>query len=75
MNKNAYEIRLDVLSLAHNDLVHQASQKYELELEQIRTAASIQNIAPDFSGVVFNYPTTDAIRARAEELYQFVECK
>lgn len=65
-NKNAYEIRLDVLQMAHSD----AQMKY---LEKL-------NVSRDTNGKVQNteliddlFPNPSDIIKRAEELYTFVE--
>jgi hypothetical protein len=66
MNKNAYEIRLNILQMAHAD----AQMKYLENLNTVR----------DNSGKVTNeklidelFPKSADIIARAEELYKFVE--
>lgn len=70
-NKNAYEVRLDVLTMAHNDLVGVFHQKVDILREQAN-----QNNQP-FNVKHFdeNYPTPKEIIARAQELYRFVENK
>jgi len=67
-NKNAYEIRLDVLSMAHSDLVGQYHQK----LDTHRVNADKKNHVYDVTLVDSLYPKTTDILARAEELYAFV---
>lgn len=73
-SKNAYEIRLEVLQLAHSDLFNNAAWK----LDELRKAT------PDPNGVIFErnvseadidriMPTPKQIIARAVELYAFVE--
>ena len=72
--KNAYEIRLEVLQLAHSDLLNNAAWK----LDELRKGK------PDANGVIFERnvseadidritPTSEQIIARADELYAFVE--
>lgn len=72
MPKNAYEIRLDVLQMAHGD----ANMKF---LEKLNIHRKY-----DFKGNTINppeevidslFPKTSDIIARAEELYKFVEDK
>jgi len=67
-NKNAYEIRLDVLSMAHSDLVGTYHQK----LDTHRVNADKKNEVYDVTLVDSLYPKTSDILARAEELYSFV---
>jgi hypothetical protein len=67
-NKNAYEIRLDVLSMAHSDLISQ----YHEKLSSHRTNADKKNDVYDVTLVDSLYPKTTDILARAEELYAFV---
>lgn len=73
-NKNAYEIRLEVLQLAHGDLFNNAAWK----LDELRKGQ------PDANGLIFDrnvseadidriMPTPEKIIARANELYAFVE--
>ena len=74
-NKNAYEIRLEVLQLAHGDLLNNAAWK----LDELR-----KGLKPDANGLIFERnvseaeidritPTPEQIIARADELYAFVE--
>lgn len=73
-SKNVYEIRLEVLKLAHGDLFNNAL----LKLDELRKGR------PDVNGVIFErnvsegdidriMPTPEQIIARADELYAFVE--
>ena len=73
-NKNAYEIRLEVLQLAHSDLLNNAAWK----LDELRKGK------PDSNGLIFERnvseaeidritPTPEQIIVRADELYAFVE--
>lgn len=69
MPKNAYEIRLDVLNLAHGDLVGQYHRKID---ESFRNC---ERFDKEFDTTLIEklYPSTKDIIARAEELYKFVE--
>lgn len=69
MNKNAYEIRLDVLSLAHGDLVNIYHRKVD---EHFRNSEKF-NKEFDTNLIEKLYPSSKDIIARAEELYKFVE--
>jgi hypothetical protein len=68
MPKNAYEIRLDVLQMAHAD----AQMKY---LEQLNTLRDNNGKVTDNSSIEKLFPKTSDIIDRAEELYSFVEDK
>ena len=70
MNKNAYEIRLEVLQMAHADEERRFSEKLQAlygqeERDQKRR---VDNITVDSL-----FPDTDVVTARAERLYQFVD--
>jgi hypothetical protein len=69
-NKNAYEIRLDVLQMAHGDawgMFHAVNQR-KMEDKQIPTS--------DYETIVKeSFPKTSDIIKRAEELYAFIEAK
>lgn len=70
MPKNAYEIRLDVLSMAHSDSV----MKFQEKLNFHRTLDDKGNmVQPNEETVEKLFPKTQDILARAEELYKFVE--
>ncbi len=72
MNKNAYEIRLDVLTMAREDLLNRFHQMLEsLRLASDDTSKSALFEA-QFELIRDGYPTTEEINKRAEELYQFV---
>jgi hypothetical protein len=86
MNKNAYEIRLEVLSLAHNDSWNTYNQKLDVLREQDHRVmedyyrkldVDIKTSLPQmkFTGEAIEklIPSTEAIKARAAELYSFVE--
>jgi hypothetical protein len=68
MNKNAYEIRLDVLTMAHNDVL----SKYHQTLDVHRANADKSNQNLDASLIDSLYPKVSDILERAEELYTFV---
>jgi hypothetical protein len=68
MNKNAYEIRLDVLSMAHGD----EYDKFHLKLETLRNSEGRLEDAKAIEALI---PKTDDILQRAEELYQFITDK
>ena len=71
MNKNAYEIRLDILNMAHGDIF----AKYHEKINVIRDNANRKNEPFDVAHCDALYPTVDQIAARAQELYAFVEGK
>jgi hypothetical protein len=66
--KNAYEIRLDVLQMAHSD----EYDKYHHKLDTIRDD---RGMVVDASKIDALTPKTSDIIARAEELYKFVSEK
>ena len=66
--KNAYEIRLEVLQMAHSD----EYDKYHHKLETIRDD---RGMIVDASKIDALTPETSNIIARAEELYKFVSEK
>jgi hypothetical protein len=65
-NKNAYEIRLDVLQMAHND----SQMRY---LEQLNTFRDDHGRLVDNKIIDDLFPKTVDVIKRAEELYKFVE--
>lgn len=69
MNKNAYEIRLDVLQMAHSDEYN----KYHHKLDTIRNREN--GMLDNTSDIDTLTPRTEDIIARAEELYKFVSEK
>lgn len=71
MNKNAYEIRLDVLGMAHGTLM----SKYHEKIEASRNEATRTNTRFDDRLIDTLAPATKDIIAYANELYQFVEGK
>jgi hypothetical protein len=68
-NKNAYEIRLEILKMAHSD----ATGRYYQKLDQYRINADKNNKEYDTTLVDSLFPTSADIIAKAEELYAFVE--
>ncbi len=74
MNKNAYEIRLDVLTLAHADLMSIYHEK--LHNAKKRMVDNGQGWIEDkLDQSVYDdlLPSTNQIIERANELYKFVE--
>jgi hypothetical protein len=72
MAKNAYEIRLDVLQMAHSDL----NMKFIEKLNIYRTFDDKGNlINPPEETIDKLFPKPSEIIKRAEELYTFVEDK
>lgn len=63
--KNAYEIRLEVLQMAHSD----EYDKFHIKLETLRDSQGRLNDPTAIEGLV---PKTSDIISRAEELYKFV---
>jgi uncharacterized membrane protein YgaE (UPF0421/DUF939 family) len=61
MNKNAYEIRLDVLGIAHSDMMHAYHNKIDLETEPAEKLKLLNEL-----------PSTEEIIERANLLYQFI---
>ena len=68
MSKNAYEIRLEVLQMAHSD----EYEKYHHKLDTIRNK---DGFLDDEQGIDSLTPKTADIIARAEELYKFISEK
>ena len=69
MNKNAYEIRLEILRMAHGDVFN----KYHEKLSAHRCNADKKNETHDVNACDSLYPNTREILSRADELYRFVE--
>lgn len=70
--KNAYEIRLEVLQMAHSD----AFVKFNEGMALIRYLADKNNDYSDVNNKIENsFPKADDILKRAEELYAFVSEK
>mgnify|MGYP006902994263 CR=1 FL=1 len=70
MNKNAYEIRLEVLQLAHGDIMTQYHETLNCQKETIYNDGQESS---DLSGIDVSLPDASKIIERAEELYKFVE--
>lgn len=70
--KNAYEIRLDVLSMAHGDLLNKFQEKLNFYRSFDETGKPIQ---PSEEIIDKLFPKADDILKRAEELYSFVSEK
>lgn len=71
MNKNAYEIRLDVLGMAHSTIMNQ----YHEKIGQLRENARRGDYQFDVELIDKLRPKTADIIAYANELYSFVEGK
>lgn len=71
MNKNAYEIRLEILKMAHAD----ATGRYYQKLDMHRNNADKFNTEMCPTLVESLFPRSEEIIAKAEELYKFVEGK
>jgi hypothetical protein len=70
--KNAYEIRLEVLQMAHSDLFH----KFNEGMALIRYLADKNNEYSEVTDKIDStFPKADDILKRAEELYAFVSEK
>lgn len=68
--KNAYEIRLEVLQMAHSDM----GQKFMEKLNYYRTIDENGLVTQPSEEIIEKlFPKTSDIIARAEELYKFVE--
>ena len=68
-NKNAYEIRLEILKMAHDE----ALSKYHQKIDQHRLNASRNDEQYNITLVDSLFPKSEDIIARAEALYRFVE--
>lgn len=72
MNKNAYEIRLDVLHIAHNDLMDVFHEKlHNAKRKMIGDNWTEEKI--DEKIISNLLPTSEDIIKRARQLYEFVE--
>lgn len=69
MNKNAYEIRLEILKMAHDDAVG----KYHHKISVIRDDSQKFNKEFDPTLIESLFPTSTDVITRANELYKFVE--
>jgi|APGre2960657373_1045057.scaffolds.fasta_scaffold34795_2 hypothetical protein len=69
-NKNAYEIRLNVLEMAHQDEMTKFHEKMQLlRLEEEKDPTKQMLTETEVDGM---FPKTKNILQRAEELYSFV---
>lgn len=89
MNKNAYEIRLDLLNLAHGDMTNRFYEKLNLLKEaDVRSWDIYLKDLERNQGANYRHeplctnekidallPSSSDIIARAEELYRFIEGK
>lgn len=71
MNKNAYEIRLEILKMAHDDAI----SKYHHKMNAHQHDADKGNKEFDKTLIESLFPVPADILTRAAELYQFVEGK
>ena len=69
-NKNAYEIRLDVLQMAHDDVFHTYYEKLNVLRNQDEKSQTCQMLTETEIDALF--PKPQLILERAEELYSFV---
>jgi hypothetical protein len=69
-NKNAYEIRLDVLQMAHGDMHMKFLEKLNVHRTQDKNGYIIN---PSEELIDSLFPKPADVIARAEELYKFVE--
>ena len=69
-NKNAYEIRLDILQMAHSDENMKFSEKLNIVREQ---GAKLDTKLVTEVLIESLFPKTADIIARAKELYVFVD--
>jgi hypothetical protein len=67
-NKNAYEIRLEVLKMAHDDLY----DLYHHQLETVRNNNLLTKTTVNCESLEKLQPSPHNIINRAEELYSFV---
>lgn len=70
MPKNAYEIRLDVLQMAHGDMTNKFIEKLNVHRTYDDRGVMIN---PPEETIEKLFPKPSDIIARAEELYKFVE--
>ena len=86
MNKNAYEIRLEVLGLAHGDSWNTYQEQLNVLREhdtrvmddyynkrEMDPTTPLPKLAFNAEAIQSFIPSTTAIKARAAELYSFVE--
>ncbi|NCX56790.1 MAG: hypothetical protein EBW87_06295 [Burkholderiaceae bacterium] len=72
MTKNAYEIRLAILQMAHNDEAMRFQERLNSAREYTVNGVP-QNHSPELVDRLF--PKTEDVIRRAAELYSFVEDK
>jgi hypothetical protein len=72
MNKNAYEIRLELLQLAHGDIMTRYHEHLEAQRDSIPHDEKGNR---DISKIDLTLPDTAEIIKRANELYSFIEGK
>ncbi len=69
-NKNAYEIRLEILQMAHDDVFHTYYEKLNvLRAEDEKNSIKKMLTETEIDGL---FPKTKVILERADELYAFV---
>jgi hypothetical protein len=68
MNKNAYEIRLDILRMAHEELIG----NYHFKLNTLEQSARDQHTTLSLSKIDELRPTSAEVIKKAKELYSFV---
>ena len=70
MNKNAYEIRLELLGLAHGDIMTRYHESLQAQRDSILCN---ENGNRDISKIDLTLPDPQEIIARANQLYSFIE--
>ena len=70
MNKNAYEIRLELLQLAHGDIMTQYHETLNCQKEAIYQGGKETS---DLSQIDVSLPPVSAVIERAEQFYKFIE--
>ena len=73
MNRNAYEIRLDVLNLAHGDLMTHAHESLNASRYTKDNEGNLVEVPLSNEALQSFLPKSSDIIARAKELYAFVE--
>ena len=68
MNKNAYEIRLDILRMAHEELIG----NYHFKLSTLEREAQNQHTTVSLSKIDELRPSSAEVIKKATELYSFV---
>lgn len=68
MNKNAYEIRLDILRMAHDELIG----NYHFKLGTLQQEAETQRTTLSLSKIDELRPSSAEVIKKATELYSFV---